>query len=101
RALQKIEHRNRIGPIAFTGLARRRQVLATFLGVPGQVFLAESLHEGKLQCPPTKADNRYPDQFLFEKKLENRHPSTELVLQYQNIRPALMVADDQVRVAHI
>jgi len=100
-AFEEVEHRHRIGPIALAGFACGRQVLATLLRVLGQILLAEALHEGKLQRPPAQADHRDPDQLLLEKELEERHAPVELVLQHEDVRPALVVAGDQVGVMHV
>ncbi len=98
---QEIEHRHRVGPITLAGPARAGQILAALFRVLGQVFLAESLHEGKLQRPPAQADHRHPDQLLLEEELEKRHAPVELVLQHENVRPALVVAGHQVGVMHV
>src|SRR5690606_18725971 len=97
-AFQKVEHRHGVGLVALACLARSSQVLALLVRVPAQVFLAVALHERELQCPPAQANYGDPNQLLLEEELENGHASVELILQDQNVRPALMITADQVGV---
>src|SRR5690606_39486104 len=101
RAFQKIEYRHRIGPIALAGLASGDQILAAFFRMSRKVLLAVALHEGELQRPPAKPDHRHPDQLLLEEELENRHAPVELVLQHEDVGPALVIAGHQVGMAHV
>lgn len=97
-AFEEVEHRYRDAAELGAGLARGRQVLAFLLRVPGQVGLAVALHEGEIEGPPAQADDRDPDQFLLEEEAQQRDASVQLVLQDEDVDPALVVAGDQVGV---
>ena len=97
-AFEEVEHGYRGSLELLAGALGGQPVLSGLLRVPGQIGLAVALHEREVQRPPADADDGHPDQFLLEEELEHRHAPVEVVLQHQNVDPALVVAGDQVPV---
>jgi hypothetical protein len=54
------------------------------------------LHERKIQGPPGQAQQRHPNQLLFQEKAHERNTPVEHVLQNQDIHPALVVRQHQI-----
>ncbi|MNZ83419.1 hypothetical protein D3C78_1021460 [compost metagenome] len=97
-AFEEVEHRHLDAAEFGAGLARGGQVLALFLRILRQVGLAVALHEGEIQRPPAQADDGHPDQLLLEEEAQQRQAAIQLVLQHQDIHPALVIAGHQVGV---
>ena len=93
RAFNKTD--NRSGHMAefFASLARGLQILAG-AGAPAPA------HERIIQRPPGNAQQGHIQQLLFDEELQKRNAAIECLLQYQNIHPTLMVANQQVPTPH-
>ena len=79
-----------------TGLARSFEVFAFFFGMPGEIRLRVAFHERHVERPPGHAEEREPDQFLFDKEFQERNATVEDGLQCDNVDPRLVIGDDQV-----
>ena len=93
---KEVENGHRRGLEFLAGPTGGRHVLTGLFRMTRQVGLAVTLHEREIQRPPADADDRHPDQFLFEKELEHGHLAIEIVLQHQDVDPALVIAGDQI-----
>ncbi len=96
RAFQVVDDGHRLALEQLAGSLGDFQVLALELRMLRQERLAVALHERVVQPPPCEAQQRYPDQFLFQEELEERRAPVECLDQRGNIHPRLMIADDQI-----
>ncbi|MOA03900.1 hypothetical protein D3C78_1234310 [compost metagenome] len=60
-----------------------------------------ALHEREVQRPAAQAEHRNPQQLLLQEEAQQRQAAVEVVLQDEDVDPALVVADHQAGAAHL
>lgn len=95
RAFDEIVDRHRYLPRTLAHALRRPPIAFCQLWPLGKLTACIAAHEGELEGPPGETNNGNEDQLTLEKELGHRRPSVQYVLHDEDVRPALVVGDDQ------